>query len=97
MMKSILNIRLLNRVWLLTASFALFLMFGSLIKPVQAAEGDVWITPANTNANTNQNFDIEVLVDTGGKDIGAFNMYLDFDPARITIDNLINKNNERHI
>jgi len=34
----------------------------------------------------NTNFDIEVHVDTGGKKLGAFNMYLDFDATKITID-----------
>ena len=52
----------------------------------QAAEGDVWLTPTNQNVGTSQNFDMEVHMDTGGKDLGAFNMYFDFDAAEVTID-----------
>ncbi len=51
-----------------------------------AAEGDVWIMPANQNQPENQNFDVKVYVDTGSKHLNSFNMYLDFDPAYITVD-----------
>ncbi len=52
----------------------------------KAWEGKIKLLPANQNLKADQNFDIEVLVDTGGKNLGAFNMYLDFDPTQITID-----------
>ena len=51
-----------------------------------AAEGDVWIMPANQNQTENQNFDVKVYVDTGTKHLNGFNMYLDFDPTYITVD-----------
>ncbi len=46
----------------------------------------VWLVPVDKELKADQNFDIEVLIDTGGKNLGAFNMYLDFDPTKITID-----------
>ncbi len=52
----------------------------------KAWEGKIQLLPANQDLKVNQNFDMEVLVDTGGKNLGAFNMYLDFDPTQITID-----------
>ncbi len=52
----------------------------------QAAEGDVWITPTTQEIGANTNFDIDVHIDTGGKNLGAFNMYLDFDASKVTID-----------
>ena len=58
----------------------------SLSYPTQASEGDTWITPASQNVGASQDFSIEVHIDTGGKDIGVFNMYLDFDPSLVTVD-----------
>ena len=52
----------------------------------QAAEGDSWITPSNEGQGTSQNFDVRVYIDTGTKHLNSFNMYLDFDPAKITVD-----------
>ncbi len=51
-----------------------------------AAEGDIWIVPLNQNQPENQSFDVKVYVDTGTKHLNSFNMYLDFDPAYITVD-----------
>ncbi len=53
-----------------------------------AAEGDVWITPNMQEIGANTNFDIDVHIDTGGKNLGAFNMYLDFDASQVTIDEM---------
>ena len=55
-------------------------------KNTQANEGDVWITPTVQSVKPSTNFDIEVHVDTGGKNLGGFNMYLDFDASKLTID-----------
>ncbi len=52
----------------------------------QASEGDVWITPTNQNVDASTNFDIEVHVDTGGKNLGGFNMYFDFTASYVTVD-----------
>ena len=58
----------------------------SLPTITQAAEGDVWLTPTNQTVGTSQNFDMEVHMDTGGKDLGAFNMYFDFEATEVTVD-----------
>ncbi len=64
---------------------SLMLIVGNI---AQAAEGDVWIAPTTQEIGANTNFDIDVHIDTGGKNLGAFNMYLDFDPTKITIDTI---------
>jgi len=51
-----------------------------------AAEGDVWLTPVTQELGASTGFDMEVHIDTGGKNLGAFNMYFDFDPTDMTID-----------
>ena len=51
-----------------------------------AAEGDVWLTPVTQELGASTGFDMEVRIDTGGKNLGAFNMYFDFDPTDMTID-----------
>ena len=53
---------------------------------VFAAEGDVWVSPTTQNAGSDQDFSVEIHADTGGKNIGAFNFYLDFDPSLVTVD-----------
>ncbi|KKP67566.1 MAG: outer membrane protein domain-containing protein [Candidatus Moranbacteria bacterium GW2011_GWE1_35_17] len=63
-----------------------FLAVMAFSQKALAAEGDVWITPTNQNVETSQHFDIEVHVDTGGKTLGAFNMYFDFTAANLTVD-----------
>ena len=52
----------------------------------EAAEGDVWLTPVSQTLGSSENFDMEVRMDTGGKNIGAFNMYFDFTTSDISID-----------
>jgi len=54
-----------------------------------AAEGDVSLTPASKNIGASTEFDIEVHLDTNSKKIGAFNMFLDFDPAKVTVNTAI--------
>ncbi len=49
-------------------------------------EGDVWHSPPLQHAGVNQNFDIAVFINTGGRNLGAFDIYLDFDTAKVTID-----------
>ncbi len=52
-----------------------------------ASEGDVWLVPNNiSNMTPSKTFDVELHADTGGKNIGAFNMFLDFDSNHITVD-----------
>ncbi len=46
----------------------------------------MWITPTNQNVDSSQNFDIDIYVDTGGKNIGAFNVYFNFSATDVTID-----------
>jgi len=53
---------------------------------VKASEGDVWLTPVSQDVGSDTNFEMEVHMDTGGKDLGAFNMYFDFDPDFVEID-----------
>ncbi|XLQ20044.1 MAG: hypothetical protein ACKUBY_05695 [Candidatus Moraniibacteriota bacterium] len=68
----------------------LVLLFVAIIivspQTIHAAEGDIWFILDNDNVSTSENFDVEVHVDTGGKDLGAFNLFFDFDPVNITID-----------
>ncbi len=63
-----------------------FLTTTCLSERVIAAEGDAWITPTDQNVETSQYFDIEVYADTGGKTLGAFNLYFDFTAADFTVD-----------
>ncbi len=53
---------------------------------VFAVEGDTQITPNTQGVGAGQEFSVEIHADTGGKNVGAFNFYLDFDPSLITID-----------
>lgn len=62
------------------------LMFVLLSGLAKASEGDVWLTPAEQDIGSGENFNIEVHMDTGGKDLGAFNMYFDFDASFVEID-----------
>jgi heat shock protein HslJ len=64
----------------------LSLFFGAISKNVQAAEGDLWITPVNTNSENNQEIDIEVRIDTGTKHLNSLDVYLDFNSADVTVD-----------
>jgi len=61
-----------------------FLFFNKGI--VNAAEGDVWLTPVNQNVGTSTGFDVEVHMDTGGKQLSTFNLYLDFDANNVTLN-----------
>jgi len=68
--------------------FVLVLLFVSVlfVNESFAAEGDVWLIPANNkNIMPSQSFDIEVHMDTAGKNIGAFNMFFDFNPYDVNI------------
>ncbi len=58
----------------------------SIFSTAYASEGDMWITPTNQNVDSSQNFDIDIYVDTGGKNIGAFNIYFNFNATDVTID-----------
>ena len=51
-----------------------------------ASEGDVWLIPVSQDVTAGSSFDAEVHMDTGTKDIGAFNMYLDFDDSDVMVD-----------
>ncbi len=53
---------------------------------VKASEGDIWLTPVSQDVGSDTNFEMEVHMDTGGKDLSAFNMYFDFDPDLVEID-----------
>ncbi len=54
-----------------------------------ASEGDIWLTPVNVQGITaSKSFDIEIHMDTGGKNIGAFNMFLDVNSNDVTIETL---------
>jgi hypothetical protein len=57
-----------------------------MVQVAQAAEGDVLITPSTQTIAAGQNFDIEVVVDTGSKTLGAFDVQLNFDQTKVTID-----------
>lgn len=61
-------------------------MFVLLSGSAKASEGDVWLTPAEQDIGSGENFNMEVHMDTGGKDLGAFNMYFDFDASFVEID-----------
>jgi hypothetical protein len=50
------------------------------------AEGRIWLSPISQDLTANQNFDIEIVMDTAGKDVSTFNVYLDFDVTKINID-----------
>ena len=52
----------------------------------RASEGDIWLTPINQNVGTSASFDVEVHMDTGGNELGGFNLYFDFDSSSVTID-----------
>jgi len=53
---------------------------------IRAAEGDVWIVPVDQQVDADQNFDVEIRMNTGGKALGAFNLYFDFNSTNITVD-----------
>jgi len=59
---------------------------GVVAKIEDVAKGDIWILPTSQDLSPNQDFDIEVMMNTGGKDVGAFNVSLDFDSSKINID-----------
>ena len=69
-----------------------FLAISSIANTAHAAEGNTWLMPANFNASIDTGFNVEVHMDTGGKDIGAFNLYFDFDPTKVTVDTSIGNN-----
>ena len=50
-----------------------------------AAEGDVWLIPATQHADKNQNITVQVYLDAGVKELGAFDIYFDFDPQSINV------------
>ena len=68
--------------------FGLFLSVG-FVNISYAAEGDAWITPANQNVQTNEDFTFNVYFDSGSEDLGSFNMYFDFDPAKVTVNTAV--------
>ncbi len=61
-------------------------LFISFLNIAHASEGDVWISPSNQNVSSDSNFDINVYIDSGTKNLGSFNMYVDFDSTKVTID-----------
>ncbi len=74
----------MNKVYvLIILIIGLFLNFSNI---TYASMGDIWISPSTQNISTNSNFDVDIYVDAGTKKLGAFNMYLDFDPTKISID-----------
>ena len=65
----------------------LLFVFGININSSHAKEGDIWLTPSNvSNMTPSKTFDVELHLDTGGKNLGAFNVFLDFDPTYISVD-----------
>ena len=56
------------------------------VKNTHASEGDVWLTPVVQSVKPSTNFDVEVHVDTGTKDLASFNLDFNFDATKTTID-----------
>jgi hypothetical protein len=73
---------------LLTLSIVIVSFLGAVIVPptVSAAEGDVVLSPPTHQIHQGDSFIISTLIDTGDKDLGAFQFNLTFDPAKVTID-----------
>ncbi len=63
-----------------------FLLLIILTPKIKAAEGDIWLTSNQTELGANQTFDLQLYIDTGGKNLGAFDFFLDFNSALLTID-----------
>ncbi len=53
---------------------------------VLSAEGDVWLSPNEISLDGGDDFNLEVHIDTGSKNLGAFNMFFDFDPNKIEVN-----------
>lgn len=53
---------------------------------LRAATGDVWLRPASATLGANQNFDLEIMIDSGEKNISILNLYLDFDPSKLKVN-----------
>jgi hypothetical protein len=71
--------------WVVLTNLILLLAFLGM-QTVSAAEGDVWLSPTSQERGSSQSFDIEVHLDTNEKNLGAFNLYFDFNPTYISID-----------
>lgn len=52
----------------------------------EKAEREVWLSPDSQELEANQDFDIEVVMGASDKNIGAFNLNLNFDTDKINID-----------
>lgn len=52
---------------------------------VLAAEGDVWIEPANGYAGTDQPVALTVYADTGAQRLGAYQLTVTYDPAAMGV------------
>ncbi len=69
--------------------FIMLSLFGALTfigEKCFAASGDVSLSPAVFDLSAAESFEVFVYVDTGGEDLGVFNMYLDFDTDDIEVD-----------
>ncbi len=52
------------------------------------AAGDFWITPATTNVQTGQTFDLVVHVNADSSTMGAYQVQIDFDQNLVSVDSL---------
>jgi hypothetical protein len=74
-----------NIIYVLT--IALFGVIGFFSSNVaQAAEGDLWLSPVTSSVNPGNSFDVEVHMDTGGKNLGAFNITFNFTASEVEFD-----------
>jgi len=49
-------------------------------------KSNIWILPASQTLKAGQEFDMEIIMNTQNKDVGAFNLSLNFDPSKIIIN-----------
>ncbi len=69
----------------LSLFMTVILLVATFSQVMFAASGDVWITLSSSSLGANEGFDVEIHIDTGGNNLGAFNMYLDFDSDDATV------------
>ena len=73
-----------------TVLVVLILLFSATC--VLAAVGDVWLEPAIKNVSTNQQFDIEVHVDSGSLKLGSYDITITFDPSLVNVVRTLGNN-----
>ncbi len=74
------------KIKFLSIFLAFAMMFVGFSQIGKAAQGDTSLIIDDSNLAPSESFDVELHLDTGGSDIGAFNMYLDFDATDVSID-----------